>query len=316
MSEVGYFLSSEEHGPDALIRQAGQAEAAGFSSVWISDHYHPWIDRQGESPFVWCVVGAIAATTELTLTTAVTCPTIRVHPAILAQAAATAALMMPQRFRFGVGSGENLNEHILGDHWPPTDVRLEMLEEAVSVMRALWTGATTSHEGKHYRLENARIYSCPDQPPPVMVSGFGPKATSLAARIGDGYINTSPDADLVRRYVEEGGTGPKAAGMKVCWAEDEAKARQTAFELWPTSGVPGELSQELALPAHFAQAVQNVTEEQIAEKIVCGPDPERHLDMIGKYRDAGFDEIYISQIGDDQPGFFDFYRRELRPRLG
>ena len=315
MTEIGYFLSSEEHGPDALVRQARQAEEAGFASAWISDHYHPWIDRQGESPFVWCVIGAIAATTRLTLTTAVTCPTIRVHPAVLAQAAATAALMLPGRFRFGVGSGENLNEHVLGDHWPPTHIRLEMLEEAVEVMRALWSGAVTNHEGKHYRVENARIYSCPDQPPPVMVSGFGPKATSLAARIGDGYINTSPDAELVRRYAEEGGTGPKAAGIKVCWAKDEATARKTAHELWPTSGVPGELSQELAMPAHFEQAAENVTEDQIAEKIVCGPDPERYVEMIRKYLDAGFDEVYVSQVGDDQPGFFDFYRRELSPRL-
>jgi G6PDH family F420-dependent oxidoreductase len=315
MTTIGYFLSSEEHGPDALVRQARQAEEAGFDAVWISDHYHPWIDRQGESPFVWCVIGAIAATTELTLTTAVTCPTIRVHPAVLAQAAATAALMMPGRFRFGVGSGENLNEHILGDHWPPTHIRLEMLEEAVSVMRALWSGEVTNHEGKHYRVENARIYSCPDQPPPVMVSGFGPKATSLAARVGDGYINTSPDAELVRRYLDEGGTGPKAAGMKVCWAKDEATARKTAYELWATSGVPGELSQELAMPAHFAQAAQNVTDDQIAAKIVCGPDPERHVEMIRKYLDAGFDEVYVSQVGDDQEGFFDFYRRELVPRV-
>jgi G6PDH family F420-dependent oxidoreductase len=315
MTEIGYFLSSEEHGPEALVRQAQQAEQAGFRSVWISDHYHPWNDRQGHSPFVWSVIGGIAATTRLRVTTAVTCPTVRIHPAVLAQAAATAAVMLPGRFLFGIGSGENLNEHVLGDRWPRVEVRLEMLEEAVEVMRKLWLGKLTSHDGRFYRVENARIYTLPDEPPPVLVSALGQKSVSLAARIGDGLISTQPDRESLEQYAAEGGKGPRQGGLKVCWGRDEQAARKTAFELWPNTMLPGQLSQELALPSHFEQASQLVTEDALAEMVACGPDPERHVASIRKYLDAGFDEVYVSQIGGDQAGFFDFYRRELAPRL-
>jgi G6PDH family F420-dependent oxidoreductase len=316
MAEIGYFLSSEEHGPAELVRQAQQAEQAGFRSVWISDHYHPWNDHQGQSSFVWSVIGGIAATTNLRVTTAVTCPTVRIHPAVLAQAAATAALMLPDRFLLGVGSGENLNEHVLGDRWPRVETRLEMLEEAVDVMRKLWEGRLASYDGQYYRVENARIYSLPPERPPVLVSALGPKSVSLAARIGDGMISTQPDKESLERFVAEGGSGPKQGGFKVCWARDEQAARKTAHELWPNSLLPGQLSQELALPSHFEQATQLVSEDALAEMIPCGPDPERHLASLREYLDAGFDEVYVSQIGDDQAGFFDFYRRELAPRLG
>jgi G6PDH family F420-dependent oxidoreductase len=315
MAEIGYFLSSEEHGPAEQVRHAQQAEQAGFRSVWISDHFHPWTDRQGHSPFVWSVIGAIAATTELRLTTGVTCPTVRIHPAIIAHAAATAALLMPGRFLLGVGSGENLNEHILGDRWPSVDERLEMLEEAIDVMRQLWTGDLVSHEGKYYVVDRARLYSRPDSPPPVLVSGLGPKAISLAASVGDGYISTSPDADAVAQYQREGGTGPKQASMKVCWAADEETAVKTAHELWASTFLPGQLSQELPLPSHFQEAATVISPEMVGEKLPCGPDPERHVAAIRQYLDAGFDEVYISQIGSEQAGFFDFYRREIRPRL-
>ncbi|MFL6189810.1 MAG: TIGR03557 family F420-dependent LLM class oxidoreductase, partial [Actinomycetes bacterium] len=196
------------------------------------------------------------------------------------------------------------------------DVRLDMLEEAVEVMRKLWEGGLTSHDGRFYQVENARVYSLPDsQPPPVLVSALGPKAVSLAARIGDGYISTSPDKQALDSYVAQGGKGLKQGGMKVCWGGDEAAARKTAFELWPNTLVPGQLSQELALPSHFEQASQLVTEDKVAEVIPCGPDPERHEAAFRQYLDAGFDEVYVSQIGNDQAGFFDFYRRELTPRL-
>src|SRR3954453_11319366 len=182
--EFGYFLSSEEYGPRDLVDQAVRAETAGWKELLISDHFHPWVEQQGHSPFVWGVIGAIAgATDEVTVTTGVTCPTVRTHPAVIAQAAATASLLLDGRFRFGVGSGENLNEHILGDDWPETDVRLEMLEEAVEVIRALWQGQQVSHRGTHYTVRNARLYDAPTEPPAVIVSGFGPKSASLAGRI-------------------------------------------------------------------------------------------------------------------------------------
>jgi G6PDH family F420-dependent oxidoreductase len=313
MTTYGYFLSSEEHGPQELVRQAVLAEEAGFEALWISDHFHPWNDQQGESPFVWSVIGAIANATSLPITTAVTCPTIRIHPAIVAQAAATSSLLTGGRFQLGVGTGENLNEHVLGDRWPPVDVRLEMLEEAVEVMRALWTGDQISHHGRHYTVENARLYSTPDQAPPVYVSGFGPKAVSVAARIGEGYCGTSPEAELLEQYRDEGGTGPAQAGVKVCWGPDRDECVKTAHRLWGPNGVPGEASQELPMPAHFEQAGALVTEEMVSDKFACGPDVEEHLGSLREYRDAGYDAIFVSQIGETSEGFFRFAREELLP---
>src|ERR1700728_5291888 len=217
MAEIGAFLSSEEHGPSDLVAQAQLAERSGFRSVFISDHFHPWIDRQGESPFVWSVIGAISASTDLKVTTGVTCPTVRVNPAILAQAAATSQLLLDGRFVFGVGSGEALNEHILGHRWPPVETRLEMLEEAVEVIRQLWEGGLVTHHGRYYTVENARIYSLPDSPPPIVVSAFGPDATDVAARIGDGFVTVQPDAELLERYRKNGGTGRALAGAEGCW---------------------------------------------------------------------------------------------------
>jgi G6PDH family F420-dependent oxidoreductase len=297
------------------LQQAQLAADAGIGSVWISDHSHPWLDDQGQSPFVWSVIGAIAATTPLRVTTAVTCPTMRIHPAVIAHAAATSALLLDGRFELGVGSGENLNEHILGDRWPAADERLSMLEEAVEVMRELWTGEEITHHGPHYTVENARLYSVPATPPPVLVSGFGPKATTLAAHIGDGYVQTSPDKDLVERYRSEGGTGPACAGVKICWGPDRDECARLAHKLWRTSGVPGELSQELRTPALFEQAAEVVTVDSIADKIPCGPDVEPIVDVVKKYVDAGFDRVFVNQIGPLQEEFFAFYRRELAGAL-
>ena len=316
MAEIGLFLTAEEHGPRELVEVARRAEDVGIRSIWLSDHFHPWVDEQGESPFVWNVVGGIAATTDLRVTTAVTCPIVRIHPVILAQAAATSAVMMHGRFTFGVGTGEALNEHVLGDKWPVPEVRLEMLEEAVELMRRLWTGDNVTHHGRHYTAENARIYTLPSEPPPVPISAFGPKALELAARIGDGFITTAPAADDLRSYREHGGTGTSMAGLKVCWGPDRDEAARLAHERWRTSGVPGQLSQDLPTPTHFDQAASLVTVEQVAEKITCGPDPEEHVAAIREYVDAGFDEVYVSQVGPDQMGFLDVFQKEIAPRLG
>jgi G6PDH family F420-dependent oxidoreductase len=314
--KIGYFLSCEEWGPRELIEQARMAEAAGFEGLWISDHFHPWTDEQGNSPFVWSVIGGLAGATSLPVTTGVTCPTIRIHPAIIAQAAATSKVMLQGRFSLGVGSGENLNEHVLGDRWPRAGVRLEMLEEAIQVMRLLWEGGTKSYRGKYYQVENARIYTLPDEPPEVLISGFGPRATRLAGRIGDGYCHTAPDAEMLSLFRESGGGDkPAHAGTKVCWGEDEAAARETAHRLWPNEQLPGELAQELPTPRHFEQASSLVTEEMVGEALPCGPDPEKHLQSIRQYVDAGFDEVYVQQIGHEQEGFFRFYEREILPEF-
>jgi G6PDH family F420-dependent oxidoreductase len=313
---IGYFLSSEEHGPQALVDQARRAEAAGFHALWISDHYHPWTDEQGHSPFVWSTIGALSQASRLPIATAVTGPTVRIHPAIVAQAAATSAVLLEGRFALGVGSGEALNEHILGDAWPDADVRLEMLEEAVEVLRLLWSSGQRDHRGRHYTVQNARIYDLPDEPPPIIVSGFGPKSVRLAARIGDGYMTTMPDAELIDLYRSEGGRGPVQAGTKVCFGADEAQARRTAHRLWPNEALPGELAQVLPTPAHYEQACSLVTEDMVAEAVPCGPDLERHLAALQEYADAGVDELYVQQIGPDQDAFFGEWAREVLPRFG
>ena len=315
MAEIGLFVSSEEHTGSFLVQSARRAEEAGFRHILVSDHYHPWLESQGHSSFVWSVLGAIATTTDLTITTGVTCPTVRIHPAIVAQAAATVAELAPGRFRLGVGSGEALNEHIFGDAWPSTDVRLEMLEEAVAVMRELWAGGFVTHRGRHYTVDNARVYETPSEAIPVMVSAFGPKALDLAVRIGDGFITTEPDAESVSSYSSGGGKGPKVGAIKMCWGENEADAVKLAHHLWKNDGLPGELAQTLPMPAHFEQASQLVTEDMIASSIPCGPDPERYVEAVNAFVKAGFDEIHVNQIGDDLPGFLAFFTREVRPRL-
>jgi G6PDH family F420-dependent oxidoreductase len=313
---IGYFLSSEEYSPAELIEQAKGAERAGFSALWISDHYHPWVDAQGQSSFVWSTIGALSQACSLPITTAVTCPTVRIHPAVIAQAAATSAVLTGGKFRLGIGTGEALNEHIFGDAWPEADVRLEMLEEAVEIMRELWQGGTVSHRGKHYTVENARIYTLPERPVEILISGFGPKATSVAARIGEGYISTMPDGDLVQQFRAEGG-GQRTcqAGFKAAFASSAEEGARIAYEKWPNAGVPGELSQVLPSPKHFEQASQLVTQDMVKESFVCGDDPAAHLEMIDKYARAGFDEIYVANTGPHWQGLFDLYAGHVLPKL-
>ncbi len=257
------------------------AEDAGFSFALISDHIHPWIERHPHSSFVWGVLGAIAeATDRLIVGTGVTCPTMRTHPAVIAHAAATAADLMPERFFLGLGTGENLNEHILGQAWPEWEVRAEMLEEAVEVIRALWDGGMVSHRGRHFRVQNARIYTLPETLPPIRVAASGQKMARIAARIGEGLISTAPDRELVAAYEEAGGSGPRIGQLTVSWATSEAKARRVAHEWWPTAALHGEVSQELPNPSQFTELAKSVTEDQVAEAILCGPDVERYVERV------------------------------------
>jgi G6PDH family F420-dependent oxidoreductase len=314
MVKLGYFLSCEEFDAPELVRQAKLAEDHGFEALWISDHFHPWLGEQGNSPFVWSVIGALSQVTSLPITTAVTCPTIRVHPAIVAQAAATSAVLTGGKFTLGIGSGEALNEHIFGDAWPNANTRLEMLEESVEVMRRLWTGEVVSHHGEHYTVEHARLYSLPETPPEVYVSGFGPKAAALAGRIGDGFVCTKPDKDLIEAFRSAGGAGkPLQAGTKVCWGTDAAAARRTAHKLWRNEALPGELAQVLPTPEHFEQASTLVSEDMMPMPL--GDDVKAHVAALAEYVEAGYDEVYVQQIGPDQDGFFDFYAKSVLPEL-
>ena len=311
----GYFLSCEEYTPEKLVEQAVAAEEAGFDALWISDHFHPWNDEQGQSPFVWSVIGALSQACSLPVTTAVTCPTVRTHPVVIAQAAGTSARMLGGRFTLGVGTGEALNEHILGGPWPSLDVRLEMLEEAVDLIRELWSGGVVTRAGKHYQVDTARIYTLPDEPPPIYVSAFGPKALDSAARIGDGLINTTDDPEMVAAFKGKSGGKPAQGGVKVAWADTEDEGVGHAHRLWSNAGLPGELAQVLPSPKHFEQASQLVTRDSTAASVVAGPKVEAHVQQLRSYVDAGYDEVYVANMGPHYLDMIAAYGREVLPEL-
>jgi G6PDH family F420-dependent oxidoreductase len=315
--QYGYTLSSEEHAPGALVERAQRAEATGFAFVSLSDHFHPWVRAQGHSPFAWSVLGAISqATDTIAVGVGVTCPILRIHPVVLAQATATTSLLLEGRFFWGVGTGEALNEHVVGTRWPSPEVRLEMLEEAVGVIRALWTGETIDHRGRYYEVENARVFDAPTAEIPIVVSGFGAQAATLAGRIGDGYWGNAPDAELLERFAAAGGRGPRYAQLNLCWTEDPERAQQTVHEIWPTAGLSGQLSQDLPTWSHFEDATKPLGVEQVTAQTPCGPDiVDEIAKSVRQYVDAGYDHLYFHQIGADQDGFFDFWSRDLQPAL-
>jgi coenzyme F420-dependent glucose-6-phosphate dehydrogenase len=310
MPELGFALSSEDHPPNDLVEQAVLAEQAGFSFCLISDHYHPWIAKQGHSPFVWSTLGGIARATEtIRVGTGVTCPTIRIHPAVIAQAAATVACMMPGRFFLGVGTGENLNEHILGDRWPAPDERLDMLEESIEVMRLLWQGGEQTHRGKHYTVDRARIFDLPDDDIEIYVAAAKPDAAELAGRIGDGLISTSPDEEVVQKFGRK--DKPKLGMMHVAYDTDAKKALKRAHELWPNTALQGSLGQELPTPSDFESAAPMVGEDDMKESVPHGPDPEKYIEQIREYEQAGFTHVYLHQIGDNQKEFCEWAAQNL-----
>jgi coenzyme F420-dependent glucose-6-phosphate dehydrogenase len=308
--EIGYWLSSEEQSPRALLENAKRAEEAGFGHLLISDHIHPWVDAQGHSPFVWSVIGAIAEGTErIQLGTAVTCPLIRIHPAIVAHAAATAQALMDGRFFLGVGTGENLNEHVLGDRWPRADERLEMLDEAIDVIRALLGGEYETHRGKHYTVEQAKLYDAPKEPPPMIVAAKAENAARLAAAKGDGTMNTSPDADVVKVFRDAGGTGPIYGKVVGAFAGSEDEARRIAKERQPNTAMGGDLSTELALPRDFEAVAGLVREEDLECSLVLGNDPARWRAKIDEFERAGFTHVALHNVDEEQRDFIEFAKQ-------
>jgi G6PDH family F420-dependent oxidoreductase len=316
---LGYWLSSEEHRPTRLVELAVAAEAGGFTTAMISDHFHPWVGAQGQSPFVWSVLGAIAhATDRLEVGTGVTAPIQRLHPAIVAQAAATtAALFGAGRFFLGLGSGERLNEHVTGEPWPNAARRRDMLEEAVGVIRRLFEGGNVNHHGEHFTVENAQLFTRPDEPPPIYLAASGKRSAALAGRIADGLVGVVASPDQVDAFEANGGAGKRRVGqIHVCVDEDEAAARRTALRYWPNGAFDGTMLTELPRPAEFEQVARFVTEEQVAERVVCGADPARHLDAVAGFATAGYDTVYVHGVGPDQETFLRFYREEILPRIG
>lgn len=311
----GLTLSSEEHPPGRLVEIAQLAEEADFDFVSISDHYHPWVSEQGHAAFVWSVLGAIAnATDQIDVAVGVTCPIIRIHPAILAQAAATTETLLDGRFTWGVGTGENLNEHILGDRWPPQPIRLEMLEESLELIRRLWTEESVTHYGSYFTVEDARVFDRPDHEIPIVVSAFGSTTARKAAEIGDG-LWTSGVKDVVDEYRNAGGKGHVYSQLTLCWGEDVDKAKETAHRLWAFSGLPGQLNQDLRTVADYEEAVKVVSVDGLANDVPCGPDLGPYVERVAAMLEAGVDRIYFHQIGSDQEGFIDFWNRELKPAL-
>lgn len=316
MVHIGYKLSSEDTGPKSLVRYAEMVEKAGFSFAMISDHYHPWIDKQNESPFVWGTLGGISqVTNSIMIGTAVTCPTIRIHPAVVAQAAATTADMMDGRFLFGVGSGENLNEHILGGRWPPATVRIDMLEEAVNIIRMLWSGGNQNFNGKYYTVENARLYSLPSKLPPILMAADGEIAAKTAARISDGLITPGVKPDLVEIFKRNGGKNkPCYAEASVCWADDKESGKKTAYKYWPILSNNG-LNYEIPNPRFFDKLAAKTDQETLTRNITCGDDPQDHIDEIRRFVDAGYDHVFVHQLGPHQEGFIKFYMEEVLPEF-
>jgi len=316
--ELGYWLSSEEHDPKALVRNAARAEEVGFRLAGISDHFHPWVPEQGQSPFVWSVLGGIAEATEaLRIGTGVTAPLIRMHPAIVAHASATAAVMLDGRFFLGVGTGERLNEHVTGAGWPRPDVRREMLTEAVEIIRRLWDGEAVDHRGSHYTVEQAQLFTRPPQAPAIVMAGSSKKSAELAGRIGDGFFGVVASSAQVEAFEGAGGAGkPRLAQIHVCWADTEDDARATVRRWWPNGALKGAVLTELAHPKDFAQVLALAGTDAIVETVALGPDPQRHLDLISSFATAGFNQVLVHQIGPDQEGFLRFYEREVMGQVG
>lgn len=316
MTKYGYTLFCEMNPATELLEQAQMAERAGFDFLVISDHYHPWIKEHTDSPFAWSVLGGVAATTEaIGLGTLVTCPFLRYHPAVIAQAAATIQEMSGGRFTLGVGAGERLNEHVVGRGWPPADIRHEMLRESIEAIRELWNGEYVTYRGQHITVEDARIYSMPSTAPDILVASSGERSASLAAEMGDGLVAVEPDRDLIQSFESEGGRGKRTLGqVAVSWDQDEKVARELAMRF--KFGVAGwKVMAELPNPVNFDSAAETVRQEDVLESVSAGPDAGIHLKGIREFVDAGFEEVAVVQVGDDHKGFLDLWQKEIRPEL-
>lgn len=315
MAKFGYKLMTEEHGPSALVDNAVAAEKAGFDFVAISDHFHPWVRAQGHAPFAWSVLGAIAhATKTIGIATGLTCPIIRYHPAIIAQAAATIAVMSEDRFTLAVGAGERLNEHVGGQPWPSVAERHAMLGEAIQIFRELWDGGARSYEGDFFALDHAELFDLPKKPIPVIVGVSGEKSVALAIEHGDGIMATEPSKKLAQSFTKAK-KGPVYGEISLAYAPSEKEGLKLAKERFAFSALGWKVNSELPSVESFEAATKYVREEDLAATIPAGPDPEVHLKAIRKFVDAGFDNIAILGIGPDQAAFIRFAEQELLPKL-
>jgi G6PDH family F420-dependent oxidoreductase len=318
MTLIGYTMMCEQAGPKQLVRDVALAEEAGFDFAVISDHYSPWLDSQGHSPYAWSVLGAAAqATDHLPLMTYVTCPIRRYHPAVVAQKAATMQLLSDGRFTLGLGAGENLNEHIIGGRWPIAGVRHEMLEEAVGIIRALWSGDTVTSRGKHFDIEAAKVWDLPDSPPPIGIAVSGPESCRLAGRHADVMIAVEPRPELGDMFDHAGGAGKSRVGqIAMSYDPDPRIAVKRAMDQFRWFTGNWRVNAELPVPASFDAASRTVREEDVTAQMPCGPDPQDHLDGIRRFEAAGFTHIALVQVGGDtQEQFINWAATELLPAL-
>jgi G6PDH family F420-dependent oxidoreductase len=317
MVSFGYTAMCEQRAPKDLVSDIQRAEESGFDFALVTDHFHPWVEAQGHSPYAWSILGAAAhVTDQIWLMSFVTAPIIRYHPVIVAQKAATVGLLSDGRFRLGLGSGERLNENVVGSGWPSIDVRHEMFAEAVEIIRKLFEGGYVTHRGVHYDVDHAKIFDLPAEPPEIGIAASGPASAKLAGRLGDLMISTDPDEELLRTFADAGGQGkPVACHIPVCWGHDEAACRKLAHEQFPWTMGGWKLQSELPNPTNFEAYAAIVREEDVAGKIPCGPDTDKILEAAKPFIDAGYTDVSFVQIGPEQAEFQEYFQRELGPAL-
>jgi G6PDH family F420-dependent oxidoreductase len=306
MTRFGYTLMTEQSGPRELVRYAVAAERAGFDFEVSSDHYSPWLTEQGHSPYAWSVLGAVAHATErVRLMTYVTCPTMRYHPAVVAQKAATLGLLSEGRFTLGLGSGENLNEHTIGEGWPALETRQEMLEEAVEIIRALFGGDLVTYRGEHYAVDAARLWDLPEEPVRIAIAVSGDRSAERFAPMADDLIAVEPKAELITEWNRvEGsqriGDQARAIGqLPICWDPDEKAAVERAHDQFRWFGGGWNVNADLPTTAGFASASQFVTPDDVAESIPCGPDLDKIVEAVGAFWEVGFTDVAVVQVGDE-----------------
>ena len=325
MAVLGYAAMFEQFHPTELLEYSKLAEENGFTSVMASDHFHPWVPQQGQSGFVWAWLGALGATTSLRFGTGVTPPGFRYHPAIVAQAAATLEAMYPGRFWLGLGAGEALNEHIVGDYWPEPPVRLDRLVESIEIIRALWTGKVTKYRGAYMRLESARLYTLPPAPPPMLVATAGPIMSERTGRLCDGIITVGAGDDKIKRLIGRFEKGAREAGkdpstmprmiqLHLSWAETHAEAEEQALREWPNGGMPFPKG-DIRSPEDFEAMAKLVRPEHFRGRVLISPDLQEHRDHIQHFIDLGFTEVYLHNVGRNQAAFIEACGREIAPAL-
>jgi G6PDH family F420-dependent oxidoreductase len=315
--KFGYTMMCEQRGPKDLVADVVFAEQAGFDFAVISDHYSPWLAEQGHSPYAWSVLGAAAVSTDrIELMTYVTCPIVRYHPAIVAQKAATVALLADGRFRLGLGAGERLNEQVVGAPWPAVDTRHEMLSEAVDIIRALWGGGFVTVRGRHFAVDSAKLYDLPEQPIPLGIAVSGQQSCTLAGERADLAIAVEPDSELIELFAGSGGTGKPVVGQApCCYGNDAEAALSLAHQRFRWFGGGWKVNAELPGPAAFDAASKFVRESDLADQIPHGPAVGAYVDLARQWAEAGFTELAFVQIGSDQAAFCEWFAATLRPAL-